>query len=168
MIAAVAANGVIGAEGSIPWRLPTDFAWFKRQTLGKPLIMGRKTFDSIGRALPGRRTIVVTGQSGWSAEGVEVAGSLGAALARGQEIAAETGAAEVMVGGGETLYRAAMPLADRLHITHVELSPDGDTRFPGIDPAEWTVEAVQDIVPTERDSAKFHIATYRRQRAARR
>lgn len=162
MIAAVAANGVIGAEGDMPWRLPTDFAFFKRMTLGKPLIMGRKTFESIGKPLPGRTNIVVTRQDPFRPDGVLVAHDLGAALERAQAIAAADGAAEVMIGGGETIYRAAMQETDRLYITHVDLSPEGDTRFPPIDPAVWEVEAEPEIVPGERDAARFHIVIYRR------
>src|SRR6187549_2233209 len=100
MIAAVAENGVIGNGNAIPWRLPADFAHFKRTTLGKPLIMGRKTFESIGKPLPGRTNIVVTRQSGYAPDGVTVCHSLAEALSEAQAIAAATGAEEVMIGGG--------------------------------------------------------------------
>lgn len=160
MIAAVGANGVIGAAGEIPWRLPTDFAHFKRMTLGKPLIMGRKTFESIGKPLPGRTNIVVTRQAGYAPEGVIVAGSLAEALARAQEIAAESGASEVMIGGGGEIYHEAMPLAERLYVTHVEASPDGDAVFPDIDPKIWEVEDVLALGRGERDSHAFTVKTY--------
>src|SRR5262245_43404899 len=115
MIAAVAENGVIGSHGAIPWRLPSDFAFFKRTTMGKPRIMGRRTFESIGKPLPGRINIVVTRQPGYQPEGVLVFDSLAAALDRAQAIASVDRADEVMVGGGGEIYREAMPLADRLY-----------------------------------------------------
>ena len=162
IIAAVAENGVIGAGGTIPWRLPTDFAFFKRTTMGKPLIMGRKTFESIGRPLPGRTNIVVTRQTGYQPDGVLVIDSLMAALAHAQTIAAADNAVEVMIGGGAEIYREALPLADRLYITHVGLAPEGDTRFPAIDPELWQVEAQPAVLRTERDSADFRVTIYRR------
>ena len=162
MIAAVGANGVIGSGSEIPWRLPTDFAHFKRTTLGKPLIMGRKTFESIGRPLPGRINMVVTRQSGYQPDGVLVLHSLAEALARAQEIASVEGAGEVMIGGGGEIYREAMPLAERLYVTHVAASPPGDARFPFIDPKQWEVEAVHELLRTERDSVDFTVKVYRR------
>lgn len=162
MIAAIGENSVIGAEGQIPWRLPTDFAHFKRTTLGKPLIMGRKTFESIGRPLPGRTCIVVTRRPDYAAEGVVMCHSLDQALERAQSIAAADGAMEVMIGGGAEIYREAMPLADRLYITHVALSPEGDARFPAIDPQAWEVALRHDIVRGDNDSADFAVLTYKR------
>lgn len=162
MIAAVGANGVIGDHGAIPWRLPSDFAHFKRMTLGKPLIMGRKTFESIGRPLPGRTNIVVTRQAGYRPEGVVVSDSLASALEEAQAIAAADDAGEVMIGGGGKLYREAMPLADRLYITHVAMSPAGDAVFPQIDPGQWEVERSIDVPRNERDTADFHVKVYRR------
>ena len=138
LVAAVARNGVIGADGGMPWHLPADLRHFKAVTMGHPMVMGRRTFDSIGRALPGRRTIVVTRDRGWSAPGVDVAHSLEDALA-----AAADGdpAQPVMVVGGGEIYRQAMPLADRLEITHVDTDASGDTTFPDIDPAGWREES---------------------------
>lgn len=162
MIAAVGANGVIGSDGAIPWRLPTDFAHFKRTTLGKPLIMGRKTFESIGKPLPGRTNIVVTRQHGYQPDGVTVFRNLTAALDHAQAIAAVDGADEVMIGGGGEIYREAMPLAQRLYVTHVALSPEGDARFPPIDDKQWEVEAEPGVLRTERDSADFTVKVYRR------
>jgi dihydrofolate reductase len=162
LIAAVGENSVIGSEGQIPWRLPTDFAHFKRITLGKPLIMGRKTFESIGKPLPGRTSIVVTRQAGYAPEGVAVCHSLAEALERAQQIAAAEGASEVMVGGGGEIYREAMPLADRLYITRVAASPDGDARFPAIDPGTWEIARRHDIARGEKDSADFTVLTYAR------
>lgn len=162
MIAAVGENGVIGAEGAIPWRLPTDFAHFKRTTMGKPLIMGRKTFESIGKPLPGRINIVVTRQAGYQPDGVLVFHSLAEALDHAQAIAAASGVDEVMIGGGGEIYSEAMPLAERLYVTHVAASPSGDARFPFIDPKQWEVEAAPELARTERDSADFTVKVYRR------
>src|SRR4051812_48126600 len=111
MIAAIGENSVIGNDGQIPWRLPTDFAHFKRTTLGKPLIMGRKTFESIGKPLPGRTNIIVTRRADYAPDDVLVCHNLADALQRAQGIAATDGM-EVMVGGGAEIYREAMPLAD--------------------------------------------------------
>lgn len=162
MIVAMGENRVIGTGGNIPWRLPTDFAHFKRTTLGKPLIMGRKTFESIGKPLPGRTNIIVTRRAGYQPEGVLVCSGLSAALDRAQEIAAAAGVDEVMVGGGGEIYSEAMPIAQRLYVTHVAASPEGDTRFPPIDPEQWEIEAVLDLQRTERDSADFSAKVYRR------
>ena len=162
LIAAVAENGVIGADNAIPWRLPSDFAFFKRVTIGKPLIMGRKTFESIGRPLPGRTNIVVTRQHGYQPDGVLVIGDLDAALDHAQTIAMADRVNEVMVGGGAVLYAALMPRADRLYISHVAAAPRGDTFFPEIDPAVWTVADEPAVVPDERDTASFHIRIYER------
>jgi len=131
LIAAVGRNGVIGADNDMPWHLPEDFAFFKRTTMGHPMVMGRKTFDSIGRVLPGRRTIVVTRQADWSHSEVETAHSLSEALSLAGP------ADEVFVWGGGQVYAEAMPWAHRLLITEVDQSPDGDVRFPPIDPAQW-------------------------------
>lgn len=131
MIAAVARNGVIGADGGIPWHLPGDLPRFKRLTMGGALIMGRKTFDSIGRPLPGRQTIVATRDPEWSHEGATAVPNLQAALA-----AVEDGRSVHIAGGGE-IYRLAMPLATRLEITEVEMEPEGDATFPTIDPQAW-------------------------------
>lgn len=168
MIAAVASNGVIGAGNAMPWRLPTDFAHFKRTTLGKPVIMGRRTFESLDKPLAGRTNIVVSRQPGYRPEGAVAASSLSMALERAQAIAAGDGAPEVMVGGGGEIYHEAMPLADRLYITHVALAPAGDTVFPPIDPAEWVVVEEPAIARSERDSADFRVKVYaRRQPRAR-
>ncbi len=161
MIAAIGENFVIGDEGRIPWRLPTDFAHFKRTTLGKPLIMGRKTFESIGKPLPGRTSIIVTRQADYAApEGVHVCSSLETALQTAQDVAQRDGVEEVIIGGGAEIYREAMPLADRLYVTHVEASPEGDAPFPPIDPQVWEVSHRHDIRRGEKDSADFVVLTY--------
>ena len=162
MIAAVGENGVIGNQGELPWHLPSDFAFFKRMTLGKPLIMGRKTLEGIGKPLPGRTNIAVTHRPDFALDGVVVTHSLDEALAQAQEIAAAEGAPEVMIGGGGEIYREAMPLAHRLYITHVAASPQGDARFPPIDPAIWAIVHRHDISRGEKDSADFTVLTYGR------
>ena len=132
LIAAVARNGVIGAGGGIPWHLPADFAHFKETTLGHTLVMGRATYDSIGRPLPGRTTIVLTRDPAWSAESVLVADSLSSAL----EAAAEL-PGDVFVAGGAQVYAAALPLADTQVISEVQAEPEGDTFYPAFDREEW-------------------------------
>jgi len=139
LVAAVAENGVIGAEGGLPWRLPGDLKRFKALTMGRPLIMGRRTFDSIGRALPGRRNIVITRNPDWRAPGVETAASLQAALSECG------GDGEAMVIGGAEIFAAAMPLADRIELTRVHARPAGDTYFPELDEADWAEVAREDI-----------------------
>jgi len=149
LIAAVGRNGVIGADNDMPWHLPEDFAFFKRTTMGHPMVMGRRTFDSIGRVLPGRRTIVVTRQRDWSHPDVETAHSLSEALAlAGPQT-------EVFVCGGGQVYAEAMPWARRLLVTEVDQSPEGDVKFPPIDPAQW-----QEIAREDREG--FSWVTYER------
>lgn len=162
MIAAVAENGVIGASNAMPWHLPGDFAFFKRITMGKPLIMGRKTFESIGKPLPGRTNIVVSSNPGYRPEGVLVATGPDEALELALSVAARQGADEVMIGGGGVLYQALMDRADRLYITHVALSPPGDVLFPHIDPAIWQVTDTPEVVPSTKDTASFRIKVYDR------
>lgn len=140
-IAAVAHNGVIGADGGIPWRIRGDLPRFKQITGGHVLIMGRKTYDSIGRPLPGRQTIVITRNPDWSRDGVEVVGGLEQALDRAAEL--DPGGPVFVAGGGD-IYRAVMPVADRLEITEVDLAPDGDATFPEIDRAQWVESARED------------------------
>ncbi len=129
LIAAVARNGVIGADGSIPWHLPEDFAHFKATTMGHTLVMGRATYESIGRPLPGRTTIVLTRDPAWRREGVTTAASLEEALGLAE--------GEVFVAGGATVYAAALPLADAQLISEVDLEPVGDTHYPAYDHEEW-------------------------------
>jgi dihydrofolate reductase len=132
LVAAYADNRVIGDHGRIPWHLSEDFAHFKATTMGGTLVMGRATYDSIGRPLPGRTTIVVTRNPDWSAEGVLVAHSLDEALALAAEQAGDT----YVVGGGE-IYEQALPLATHQVLTEVHLAPEGDARYPEFDPDEW-------------------------------
>jgi dihydrofolate reductase len=134
IVAAVARNGVIGVDGRLPWRLPDELRRFKELTIGHVLVMGRRTFESIGRPLPGRTTVVVTRRRDWTG------GSSDVLTAHGVPEAIEKAAAiddDVFVVGGAEVYAAALPLADRLELTHVDAEPEGDTRFPPIDWSEW-------------------------------
>ena len=139
IVAAADGNNVIGEARQLPWgRLPADLRHFKQLTLGHPVVMGRKTFDSIGRALPGRPNLVVTRQAGWAAEGAEAQPSLLDALARARELAGPEGLVCV-IGGGE-IYREALPAADVVHLTEVHGTFEGDTFFPVLSPAAWREE----------------------------
>ena len=162
MIAAVARNGVIGRDGELPWRIPSDLAFFKKVTMGKPILMGRKQFESVGRPLPGRVNIVVSRQKGYQPEGVLVFSEFAAALDHAKTIAAADGASEVMIIGGGEIYALGLEYADRLYLTEVDLAPEGDTRFPAIDPAAWTETAAPEVTPSERDDAVYRIAVYER------
>ena len=130
LIVAIAQHRVIGLQNKMPWHLPAELAYFKRITMSHPIIMGRKTFDSIGRPLPGRRNIVVSRNSGFRANGIEVAHTLEAAIAL-------CGATDVFVIGGATLYGETLARADKLFITEIDAAPVGDTFFPPIDTDEW-------------------------------
>lgn len=140
LIAAVARNGVIGRDGDMPWRISADLKYFKSTTMGKPIVMGRRTFESIGRALPGRLNIVVSRNAGFTADGVETAADLNQAL----EIAALQGGDEVMVIGGGEIYAAALPRADRLYLTEIHTDAEGDVRFPTFDRAQWRETSRED------------------------
>lgn len=133
VIAAVAENGVIGRDNDLPWRLPADLKRFKRTTMGHHLLMGRKTFESIGKPLPGRTTVVISRGQPELPEGVRLASSLGEAI----EIARAAGDDEAFVAGGEEIFTEALGTADRLYLTRVESEVEGDRFFPEIDHAEW-------------------------------
>jgi len=154
LVAAVAANGVIGAGGGLPWRLPEDLAHFKRLTHGHPVIMGRRTWESLGRALPGRENIVVTRTPGYAASGASVAASLEAALAlcAGEPLA--------FVIGGAELYARALPLADGLVLTEIQRHYEGDTRFPDFDRAQW--REAQREPHTSAEGLRFDFVRYER------
>ncbi len=130
LIAAMAKNRVIGRDNALPWRLPSDLKHFRRVTLGKPIIMGRKTFESIGRALDGRQNIVVTRNQAFKAEGVTIVHDVGAALEA-------AGGGEAMVIGGATIYEQTLPLADRIYLTLIHEAFDGDAYFPELNNDEW-------------------------------
>lgn len=136
-IVACAENGVIGQAGGMPWHLSGDLKFFKAQTLGKPVVMGRKTYDSIGRPLPGRPNLVITRDPAFRPAGVEVFRDVEAALARAQALAAESGAEEVMVIGGGQIFEKTLHLTQRIYLTVVHARPEGDTLMPELDPAVW-------------------------------
>jgi dihydrofolate reductase len=156
LVAALARNRVIGAGNRLPWRLPADLARFKRLTMGAPVIMGRKTRESIGRPLPGRRNIVVTRASGAAWEGCLVAHSLEEALALARD------AAEAFVIGGAELYAQALPHAERLHLTLIEAAYAGDAWFPEFDPAAWREVAREACVSA--DGIRYAFVDYVRER----
>jgi len=153
LIAALAQNRVIGRDNQLPWRLPADLKHFKALTLGKPIIMGRKTWDSLGRPLPGRLNLVISRQPGLRLEGAEVFASLEAAIVRADQWAREQGVDELMLIGGAQLYQQALPLAERLYLTRVELSPEGDAWFPEFDAAAWHCTASETFAPLEQAPA---------------
>lgn len=138
MIAAVAANGVIGRDNALPWRLPEDLRYFKRVTMGKPIIMGRRTWESIGRPLPGRDNIVVSADLPDAPPGVQVCATPADAVAQARSVAARRGADEIMLIGGGQLYAWALPLAHRLYLTLVHRDVEGDAYFPLWDRSGWT------------------------------
>lgn len=166
IIVARARNGVIGAGNSLPWRLPEDLRHFREMTTGHPVIMGRVTFESIGRPLPGRRNIVVTRDRQWRRAGCESAASLAEAidLARRPGVATHDGEpcdpGEIFIAGGATLYREAIGLVDRLVVTEVDLEPDGDAHFDAPDPAVWRESSHQSL--TSRTGVAMRIVDYRR------
>ncbi|MDR5868144.1 dihydrofolate reductase [Halomonas koreensis] len=137
MIAAMAANRVIGVDNRLPWYLPEDLKFFKRMTQAKPLVMGRKTYQSIGRPLPGRLNIVVTRDPDFAADGVRVCHDLASALDLADRQATIDGVDEIMVMGGGEIYAQALPRASRLYLTEVAVEVEGDARFPELDPREW-------------------------------
>lgn len=159
LIAALGENRVIGVDNSMPWHLPGDFKYFKATTLGKPIIMGRKTWDSLGRPLPGRLNIVVSRQTDLVLEGAEVYPSLAAAVARAEEWALEQGADELMLIGGAQLYSQGLEQADRLYLTRVALSPEGDAWFPAFDLDQW--QLVSDVPnPPEGDKPTYRFEVW--------
>lgn len=141
LVVARARNGVIGRDGDLPWRLKADLALFKRVTMGKPMLMGRKTWDSLPGLLPGRPHLVLTRDRDFSPPGAEVFHDFDAMLARARDLAAKSGADEIAVIGGQALFALALPLADRLYLTEVEADVAGDARFPQFDEAEWAETA---------------------------
>ncbi|OAM26849.1 MULTISPECIES: dihydrofolate reductase [Eikenella] len=156
LIAAVADNGCIGSGNAMPWHIAEDFAFFKRYTLGKPVVMGRKTWDSLPKKpLPGRRNIVITRQGGWQAEGAERAASLADALAMLAD------APEIIIMGGAQIYTQALPLATDLRLTEVRLTIDGDAFFPALNAADWQ-EAERSSHTAAANGIRFDFAHYRR------
>ena len=161
LIAALAANRVIGRDNRMPWHLPADLKHFKAMTLGKPIIMGRKTWDSLGRPLPGRLNLVVSRQPGLQLEGAEVFADLETALVRAEQWAREQGVDELMLIGGGQLYAQALPLAQRLYLTRIDAEPAGDAFFPPFEGAHWQRVAHEARPPLE-DAPGYAFETWQR------
>lgn len=155
MIVAMASGNVIGIDNKLPWHLSADLKYFKSVTMGKPIIMGRKTFESIGRPLPGRRNLVITRDAAWSADGVEVFHAPKAALAAVSEVE------EAMVIGGAEIYALLLPFADKLYVTEVALDVTGDAHFPEIEAGEWR-ETGRDGFDAEDAQPAYSFVTYER------
>jgi dihydrofolate reductase len=160
LIAALARNRVIGRDGDLPWRLPADLKHFKTLTTGHPVIMGRRTFDSIGRPLPNRTTIVITRDTSFRRDGIVVVHGLDAALD------AAANAERVFVAGGAEIYVLAMPVADRMDLTVVHADVEGDTRFPEVDPAAWSLAEDERHPRDDRHDYEYSFRTYLRVSAA--
>jgi len=159
VVVAADERGGIGRDGGLPWHLPEDLKRFKALTMGKPIVMGRRTWDSIGRPLPGRRSIVVSRQSGLAIAGAEVVGSLEQALD------AAAGAPEVCVIGGAELYRLALPRADVVHLTRVHAEVESDTFLPPLEPSEWEEVSREPHPADARNAHPYSFVTLRRVRA---
>lgn len=155
IIVAMAKDRVIGAKNDLPWHLPEDLKYFKATTLGKPIVMGRKTFDSIGRPLPGRQNIVVTRNAEWTHDGVDVAPSLDAAIAMAGDVP------EVMITGGAQIFEMALPTVNKLYITEIELEVAGDTFFPEFSKAEWQ-EVSRESYPADEGKPAYAFVVYER------
>ncbi len=162
LIAAVANNGVIGNCGRLPWRIRADMAFFREKTMGHPVIMGRKTFQSLKQPLAGRLNIVVSRDSGFTADGAVAVTSLDAAIERAGSDADTRGLGEIFVIGGGEIYRLALIRADQLCITHVDLAPDGDAAFPEIDAGVWRVVSTTGLDRSEGDTATGTVNIYER------
>lgn len=162
LVVAAARNGIIGRAGDMPWRMPSSLKRFRTLTMGKPMIMGRKTFEAIGRPLDGRDTIVVTRAGFAAVAGVLVVASLEAAFGAAATRAAARGVDEIIIAGGGEIYAAALPYATIVHLDRIETEVDGDTVFPALDPAEWREVARQPLDPSPRDQYPAEAVIYHR------
>ncbi|HYM98157.1 MAG TPA: dihydrofolate reductase [Aestuariivirgaceae bacterium] len=159
-VVAVSKNGVIGLNGKLPWRLSSDLRFFKTITMGKPLIMGRKTWESLPkRPLPGRDNIVITRQRGYAAQGATVVSDAEAALSKAEMFARRAKSGEIAVIGGGEIFALLLPRADRVYLTEVDLEVEGDTNFPALDPAEWKEVGREKFPRGENDDAAFVVRT---------
>ncbi len=162
LVAAIGDNNVIGRGGQLPWHIRSDLQHFKRLTINRPVVMGRRTYESIGKPLPNRTNIVVTHDLTLRAPGAQIATSIDAALAAARNDARKRNVNDVMVIGGSHIFEVTMPLAARLEITHVHASPEGDRYFPQIDPAVWRQRDAQEHPAGPHDDYAFATATYER------
>ena len=158
LVVAAANNNGIGKYGTMPWHLPNDMRHFKNVTWGMPVVMGRKTFDSLGRALAGRKNIVITRKPDWEAPGAVAVKSIEDALF----LAGETDAKEVMVIGGGEIYKALFPKANRIYLTRVEAEPEADTFFPAIDPGQWKLVSQKNYEADEKNDYNYSFQTWER------
>ena len=163
LIVAMTPAGVIGRAGSLPWHLPSELQFFKRTTMGKPIIMGRKTYESIGRPLPGRTNIIISRNPAFQADGCQVFTSLEAALDAARKLTPES---EAMLIGGAELYQQALPLANRIYLTLVEAELEGDTYFPKLDSSEWR-EVQRESFPADERHAYAHTRIFLERRSTR-
>ena len=160
LVAAIGDNNVIGRGGQLPWHIRSDLQHFKKLTLNRPVVMGRHTFEAIGKVLPDRTNIVLTRDLSLRAPGAQLATTFDAALSAARNDARKRGVNEIMVIGGTTLFERTMPLATRLEITHVHAAPEGDRFFPEIDPAVWHRSSLQEHPAGPHDDYPFATATY--------
>ena len=161
-VVAMDRNRVIGRDGDLPWRLPSDLKHFKRVTLGKPCLMGRKTWESLPFALPGRPNLVLTRNADYVAKGADVFTDMNAMIGRGYELAGASGADEVMLIGGAQLYATLLPRCDRLYVTRVEAEVDGDAVFPEIKSQNWRLVSTDGPIQGPKDEFAFKIAVFDR------
>lgn len=161
LIVAMDEGGIIGRKGRLPWRQPADLLHFKVLTMGKPILMGRKTFDSIGKPLPGRTNLVLTRDAGWTREGTIAVHTLDEALAHAKD------AGELMVIGGEEIFRMALPLAQRVHLTRIHAHVQGDARFPAVDWSAWRETERQAFAADEKHAHAMTFLTFERTAQAR-
>lgn len=162
MIVATADNNIIGKNNTMPWHLPADLAYFKKVTLGKPIIMGRKTYESIGRPLPGRRNIVISRDADYAAAGIDTVTSVEQALALVDGTNGNDAVEEIMVIGGGAIYKHCLSKADRLYITHIKAEIDGDTQFPHYDDGRWEKISSELRVNDEKNAYDLDFCVYQR------
>jgi dihydrofolate reductase len=162
LVVAVAENGVIGRKGELPWRIPGDLKHFKSVTMGKPIVMGRKTFESIGKPLPGRANIVLTRDKNWHAEGVLAGHSLEGVLRLANDAGRKSGAAEIAIIGGSALFEETLPLAAKIELTEVHASPEGDVYFPKVDRSAFRETRREGPLQGEKDEHAYSVVTLER------
>lgn len=161
-VVAMDKNRVIGREGDLPWRLPSDLKYFKKVTMGKPCLMGRKTWESLPFPLPGRPNLVLTRNADYKAKGAELFSDMNAMIGRGYELAGAMGVADIMLIGGAQLYATLLPRCDRLYVTRVEAEVQGDAVFPKIDPQIWTQQSDEGPIQRPNDDYPFHVTIFDR------
>jgi dihydrofolate reductase len=162
LVVAVAENGVIGRKQALPWRIPGDLKHYKAVTMGKPMVMGRKTYESIGRPLPGRTSVVLTSDKNWRRDGVLVGHSLEDVLRLANEDAMKTGASEITIVGGSALFEETLPIAAKIELTEVHAKPEGDVFFPHFDRAAFVETRREGPMQGEKDEHAYSVVTLER------